>query len=117
MIQQDIQQLLDDILTQQQAYQQNVTQLTQVVLALKEENNRLRMLNHNLNDQVQHLLQEKRTNQENTTEASPHISGKDRIQSFYDDGIHVCHELYGKPRHSSEDCLFCQDVLLRLTQG
>ena len=44
MIHQDIQELINNVQNQQQQYQNNILQLTQVVLELKEENNRLRML-------------------------------------------------------------------------
>lgn len=116
MIHQDIQELINNIQSQQQQYQNNILQLTQVVLDLKEENNRLRMLNHNLEDQLQKYVKESSVQEESPNE-DHHISGKERLQGFYDDGIHVCHELFGKRRQSSEDCLFCQDVLMRLTQG
>lgn len=117
MIHQDIQELINNIQNHQQQYQNNILQLTQVVLELKEENNRLRMLNHNLEDQLQKLVNESVTQEEDTPIEEQHISGKDRLQGFYDDGIHVCHELFGKRRQSSEDCLFCQDVLMRLSKG
>lgn len=116
MTHQDIQNLISEINSQQQQYHTNIIELTQIVLELKEENNRLRMLNHNLEDRLQQYANEIRVAEEHVEEEN-HVSGKERLQGFYDDGIHICHELFGKRRQSTEDCLFCQDVLMRLTQG
>lgn len=118
---QAVQDLISNMKKHQQVFQESIDQLTQVVSELNEENNRLRMVNHQLEDELRHYVIE---HTETVVEEAPMIeqvtqpiSGHDRLRSFYEDGIHVCHELYGKRRQTAEDCLFCQDVLSRLEQG
>ncbi|EFR30657.1 initiation control protein YabA [Eremococcus coleocola] len=99
-----------------------VAQLRKAIDDLNAENNQLRMRNHALNDQLieakQNDLNPEQNNQEladlsvgDTQPAAPAINGKARLQSFYDEGIHICHLYFGSPRHSDESCIFCQTVL------
>lgn len=117
---QEVQDLISHIRQQQQSFQESLDQLTKVVLALNEENNRLQMVNHQLEDELHKYIVnpiEQKVEPLVTYEKAPQLSGHERLRGFYEDGIHVCHELYGKRRQSSEDCLFCQDVLSRLEKG
>ncbi|MBD3949018.1 DUF972 family protein [Tuanshanicoccus lijuaniae] len=121
MEQQSVQRLIQTIQEQSLHYQDTVQQLTQAVLSLSEENNRLRMLNHELEDQLQqyvieHLPEAHPIVQEQQPSHKKTTSGKERLQGFYDDGIHVCHELFGQRRQSDEECLFCQGIILGLDQ-
>lgn len=120
MDQQDLHSFIQRIQMHQADFQDTISQLTQAVIELNEENNRLRMLNHDLEERLNKQTAKQTESTVNFPSEEPKNSqstGKDRLQSFYEDGIHVCHELFGKRRHSSEDCLFCQDVLIRLEQG
>lgn len=115
---QDIKQLLDHSSEQLIQLNETVAQLTVALNDLMEENNRLRMRNHDVMTLVSQNYLAK-TNElgatappltvEDTTDNS--VSGKTRLQSFYDEGIHVCHPYFGSQRYPEEECMFCQGVL------
>lgn len=115
---QDIKHLLDHSSEQLIQLNETVAQLTVALNDLMEENNRLRMRNHDVMTLVSQNYLAK-TNElgstsqpltvEDTTDNS--VSGKTRLQSFYDEGIHVCHPYFGSQRYPEEECMFCQGVL------
>ena len=115
---QDIKQLLDHSSEQLIQLNETVAQLTVALNDLMEENNRLRMRNHDVMTLVSQNYLAK-TNDlgetpqpltvEDTTDNS--VNGKTRLQSFYDEGIHVCHPYFGSQRYPEEECMFCQGVL------
>lgn len=114
---QDLQSFIQRIQLHQAEFQDAIHQLTQAVIELNEENNRLRMMNHDLEERIQQQFAEEEISPSTKDEMTQNTSGRERLQGFYNDGIHICHELFGKRRESNEDCLFCQDVLMRLEQG
>ncbi|MGO4928156.1 initiation-control protein YabA [Fundicoccus sp. Sow4_F4] len=115
---QDIKQLFDQSSEQLIQLNETVAQLTVALNDLMEENNRLRIRNQDL---MALFSQNYHTNTnesgtstqqlpaENSTDDS--ISGKARLQTFYDEGIHVCHPYFGSQRYPDEECMFCQGVL------
>lgn len=115
---QDIKHLLDHSSEQLIQLNETVAQLTVALNDLMEENNRLRMRNHDVMTLVSQNYLAK-TNElgeasqpltvEDTTDNS--VNGKTRLQSFYDEGIHVCHPYFGSQRYPEEECMFCQGVL------
>lgn len=96
---QQVQQLVD-----------TVAQLKQTVNDLMNENNRLQMHNHDLQDAI--LSYEQSKPKEAATQApQPTLKSKERLQTYYDEGIHVCRTYFGARRESAEACIFCQDIL------
>jgi len=52
--------------------------------------------------------------QEETSQAVPakrQQAGRERLQTFYQEGIHICHTFYGMKREPGEECIFCQNLL------
>ena len=87
-----------------------VIQLKSEISQLTEENNQLRMTNHDLHDLLLEQTQEKETPlQEVQPEET--MQAKSRLQDYYDEGIHVCHQLFGARRDDDEECIFCLGVL------
>ena len=35
----------------------------------------------------------------------------DELSAIYDDGYHICHAGFGRPREDGEDCIFCLSFL------
>ena len=92
---------------------ETVAKLRRAFDTLSDENNRLRMTNA----QLQALVVAP-----NATKpvATPTVSeGKSRLQTFYNEGIHICHPFFGSRRETGEECMFCQGVLdgLKLEQA
>lgn len=115
-----MQQMIDEARSLQAQLTQALENLSRIATELNEENNRLTIVNHQLTQQIEELTQQElaladmsESAQENPAPLTQ-SSGRDRLQTFYDNGIHVCHELFGKRRDSNEQCLFCQDVIDRL---
>lgn len=115
---QDIKQLLDQSSDQLIQLNETVAQLTVALNDLMEENNRLRIRNHDLMALVSQNYHAKANElgtspQQTKTEESSDdsVSGKARLQTFYDEGIHVCHPYFGSQRYPDEECMFCQGVL------
>lgn len=100
----------------------SLANLKKQVALLMEENNQLRMTNHDLHDMV--VSQSQATNQvefnQGPSENNPkgnHSQGSSRLQTYYDEGIHVCHQYFGARRQLDEECIFCQGVLDEMAQG
>lgn len=115
---QDIKQLLDHSSEQLIQLSETVARLSGALNELMEENNRLRMRNHELMSLVSQNYQTPAINNEEQSTAEQmeavtddNTSGKDRLQTFYDEGIHVCHPYFGSQRYPDEECMFCQGVL------
>lgn len=118
---QKVQILLETLEKNQLSYQDTLSELVECVIELNHENNRLRMRNDILEEKLKIYASEQIAHVHNTQQI-PSVgvrqpSGQERLQSFYDDGIHVCHELFGQRRESNEECLFCQNVIMSLDQG
>lgn len=106
---------------------ETVAQLQLALRDLSEENNRLRLMNHDLQEALNHskretfetavsqdAVQESQTESPVTQQEAG--SGKNRLQSFYDEGIHICHPYFGSSRQPGEECMFCQGLLDALDQ-
>lgn len=118
--------LIESVRQKQEDLQAEFGLLVEAISRLNEDNNRLTITNLQLQDQLSRSTALMLNNDDKTSSStSEHSmfqehqmeSGKDRLQGFYDDGIHVCHELFGKRRDDNEDCLFCQAVIMRLEQA
>lgn len=80
---------------------------------LIEENNQLRMTNHDLHDMVlrQNQSQINVETQDDESQTAISGTGSSRLQTYYDEGIHVCHQYFGAHRHLDEECILCLGVL------
>lgn len=118
---------LDQLLTQVQEemtqLQESVALLQKEIAQLTAENNRLRMQQYEQIDHITLLSRPNEVDQETAIfikedvrpiESPPSLettSGQERLQSFYDEGIHICHHYFGSRRDPQEACIFCQDIL------
>lgn len=110
-----IDELMRQIQGQLTAFEETVAQLSQEIEALKDENNRLRMQQYQA---VDHLSFESNTIQDPKNPTQPvqeqkqqRLSGQARLQTFYNEGIHICHHYFGSQRETHEECIFCQDII------
>lgn len=87
---------------------EEVSQIKAACSQLIAENNQLRMANHELRDWVQQGQPSKVADPEDPGDPG---SGRQRLQSFYDEGIHICHPYFGTQRLPNEACIFCQGIL------
>ncbi len=119
-------QLLYDLLDQTESdmirLSNTVAQLKESVENLTQENNQLRLHNHDLHSRLQayqEASQEAVVGGEETfrQESSLPKKGQAQLQSFYDEGIHICHLYFGSRRDPGEACIFCQRVLDGLNDG
>ncbi|UUX33145.1 initiation control protein YabA [Fundicoccus culcitae] len=113
MEQSELQLLLQHIETEQNKLTDSMSELKRMINRLNEENNRLRIQN----DTLLSLVTDS-TKEEHPTTTTPAQSsevkaknGRERLQSFYNDNIHVCHPYFGSRRQEGEECMFCQAVL------
>ncbi|WP_124057800.1 initiation control protein YabA [Vaginisenegalia massiliensis] len=139
MEQEKIQALIAQFDQQLSQLNETVAQLSNAYSDLIEENNRLRLMNHewhgsrlpewsNLKShqtgneeasqfdsgQTAKMLGESSQlelgRQDESTQARA-SSGKERLQTFYEEGIHICHPYFGSRREPGEECMFCQSLL------
>lgn len=111
--------LLNKVQDETNQLSQTVALLVEEVTRLTAENNRLRIQQYNAVEQMSLPTEKKHTLE--ITESSkeePHqreeqrmSSGQARLQSFYNEGIHICHHYFGSQRNSHEECIFCQDII------
>ncbi|MGO4937387.1 initiation control protein YabA [Fundicoccus sp. Sow4_H7] len=113
MEQSELQLLLQHIETEQNKLKDSMTELKRMINRLNEENNQLRIQNDTLLSLVTESGNEENATQTDTTESSEQKAknGRERLQSFYNDHIHVCHPYFGSRRQTGEECMFCQAVL------
>lgn len=85
---------------------------------LIEENNQLRLTNQELKDLlVQRSYEQASGDPSEEPNEAEVFTGGDRLRSFYDDGIHICHVLFGTRLLEGEECIFCQNMLDKLDEG
>lgn len=111
---QHYQALLDQAESQLLALSDTVAHLNQAMQQLIEENNQLRIDQHRIRTSIlANEAADGNTDVPDQPAARP-MSGRESLQNFYDEGIHVCHEFFGSRILPDEECLFCQEVIKRL---
>lgn len=113
MFQEELTELIDQAETQLLQLSDTIAQLRTSLKDVIEENNRLRMKEEQWQPQSESGNQSLAIRAEGTDDSkTPNApSAYDRLQQFYDEGIHICRDLYGSQRASNEECLFCQGIL------
>lgn len=117
LLQEELTELIDQAETQLLQLSDTIAQLRTSLNEVIEENNRLRMQENpwqidSVDQQPPSMMN---ATPANTDQPSQALSARDRLQQFYEDGIHICRDLYGSRRASDEECLFCQGILDGLT--
>ncbi|MGX7109112.1 initiation control protein YabA [Facklamia miroungae] len=96
---------------------ETVNTLSEEVTRLTNENNRLRMQQYQAVEQMELNSLKDKEDQDSQTISQPEQtlknrqSGQARLQTFYNDGIHICHHYFGSKRETNEECIFCQDII------
>lgn len=112
--QHEMRDLLEQVESQVGALTQSVHQLQLALVDLMDENNRLMMRNHDLEDAILAYEQSKAAKESTASallDATSPLNSKTRLQAYYEEGIHVCHPFFGARRDVGEECMFCQGIL------
>lgn len=105
-----------------------VANLQKHVTALIEENNQLKMVNHQLHDSLLAYQQEddeisKVSDERQIEVETPRVlrhhqsPGQQRLQEYYNDGVHICHQFFGAHRPQDEACILCLGVLDEISRN
>ncbi|MGX7141192.1 initiation control protein YabA [Facklamia languida] len=118
MAEMPVERLIRQIEAEMDQLNQSVRQLKDQVETLTQENNRLRMRQYEAIEAITLTEGPKgpadsqaRNPFPSNASSTEELKGKARLQSFYDEGIHVCHPYFGTKRDPHEACIFCQDIL------
>lgn len=126
--------LLEQINQQMEALNESVSILESSLQGLAEENERLKLANQSLiaifsDNPTSHeetvfidpTIHSPATGEESLTATSTpqayvpaHGGSHERLQAIYDEGIHVCHGMFGTKRKQGEGCLLCLDIIDKL---
>ncbi|WP_040534597.1 initiation control protein YabA [Schleiferilactobacillus shenzhenensis] len=82
--------------------------MTAEVDALTEQNAELRIENVNLRNRLNELSRADNGAADTKNGLS---KSKKNLEKLYEQGYHVCQELYGKRREDKEECAFCLEVI------
>lgn len=76
-----------------------------------EKNTTLELENQRLRD---HLREMNQTTQETSSKIKQELSqSRLNLEKIYEEGFHVCYDLYGSRRDNDEPCAFCLEVIYR----
>lgn len=133
---QTIDRLLTQMAQQAETFQATLKEVQEQVDLLRAENNRLRIqamrstmdglenrenqTADKFNESTQELLEEadeSETLQDKSEEVQQELNGRKQLESFYREGIHICHPYFGNRRDIHESCIFCEDVLDSLSEA
>lgn len=110
----EIQTLIQQAHQQAQQLSEKVSQLQAVISQLQDENQALKMTNEELKKLLVQRSQSESTERDDRPaqmQDPQTVSGHDRLEEFYNEGIHVCHTYFGTRRMPGEECIFCQGLL------
>ena len=102
---------LDDFETELQGLLKKMAEMKSSLQELVEKNTTLEMENQRLRQHLRELDQ-----------PAQHASGKMKqelsksrlnLEKIYEEGFHVCYDLYGSRRDNDEPCAFCLEVIYR----
>lgn len=77
-----------------------------------EQNTRLELENHRLREHIRELDEQHKTPAAGKKSAGLSQS-RMNLENIYEDGFHVCYDLYGSRRENDEPCAFCLEVIYR----
>lgn len=108
---QDMQELIDKAESELLQLSDTISTLRSSMEELMEQNNQLELKYQQLTESIL-----KRKDHANQNDAMSNKKGEGenahhRLQQFYEDGIHICHDFFGMPIAKEEECLFCNKFL------
>ncbi|NLL32502.1 MAG: DNA replication initiation control protein YabA [Enterococcus cecorum] len=95
---------LSQMLTKLQKMKQSIQELVEKNTELELENQKLR----------EHLRETNQTNPNSSKKMKQALStSRKNLENIYEEGFHVCYDLYGSRRANDEPCAFCLEVIYR----
>lgn len=82
------------------------------LLDIVEKNTTLELENQRLRDHLRELNQTAAPKGKEIQELS---KSRMNLEKIYEEGFHVCYDLYGSRRENDEPCAFCLEVIYRET--
>lgn len=83
------------------------------LLQLVEKNTTLELENQRLREHLRELDQVKEAAAKKSAEAAGLSQSRMNLEKIYEEGFHVCYDLYGSRRENDEPCAFCLEVIYR----
>ncbi|MGY3771309.1 DNA replication initiation control protein YabA [Tetragenococcus solitarius] len=94
-----------------QKLSQNLMEMKGSLQELVEKNTTLELENQRLREHI-HELSHKDANQAGK-EKQELSQSRLNLEKIYEEGFHVCYDLYGSRREHDEPCAFCLEVIYR----
>lgn len=93
----------------------NVNELVEMKESLQqlvEKNTALELENQRLREHIRELTE---ASEEHAEDRKNQVLSQSRmnLEKIYEEGFHVCYDLYGSRRENDEPCAFCLEVIYR----
>lgn len=89
----------------------NLVEMKTSLQEVVEKNTQLELENQRLRDHIRELNQTAETPAEKVTQELS--KSRMNLEKIYEEGFHVCYDLYGSRREHDEPCAFCLEVIYR----
>lgn len=101
---------LNDFETDLQSLLENLAEMKESLQELVEKNTTLELENQRLREHIRELTQQGIASGKEKQELS---QSRMNLEKIYEEGFHVCYDLYGSRRQDDEPCAFCLEVIYR----
>ncbi|MDN6639806.1 MAG: DNA replication initiation control protein YabA [Tetragenococcus sp.] len=94
-----------------QKLSQNLVEMKGSLQELVEKNTTLELENQRLRERIYELSRQSSTHPEKDKQVLS--QSRMNLEKIYEEGFHVCYDLYGSRREHDEPCAFCLEVIYR----
>ncbi|HLQ40987.1 MAG TPA: DNA replication initiation control protein YabA [Tetragenococcus sp.] len=101
---------LNDFETDLEDLLQKLAEMKESLQELVEKNTTLELENQRLREHIRELTQQSLDTAREKQELS---QSRMNLEKIYEEGFHVCYDLYGSRREHDEPCAFCLEVIYR----
>ncbi len=102
---------LNDFEAELQQLLDNMSEMKDSLQEVVEKNTKLELENQRLRERLRELNQESLPPSE--TVQKELSRSRMNLEKIYEEGFHVCYDLYGSRRENDEPCAFCLEVIYR----
>ncbi len=102
---------LNDFESELEHLLENLTEMKASLQDVVEKNTTLELENQRLRDRLRELNQETLPKSEKGRQELS--QSRMNLEKIYEEGFHVCYDLYGSRRENDEPCAFCLEVIYR----